>query len=149
MYRTSLILYCCSCFWTNKSSLLRRLFRQLYLCANLLLPLKKKVFTSSFFLYLPSPWNWSRKREAHSKQKKLQYLHKNRMFFKGYIKICKTAVITRATPGWSLVLYKIRRFVWITIQCTIYNSEFSFLLWFFWGATRTRKFGDFTPNAPE
>ena len=45
----SLILYFCSCFWTSESSLLRRLFRPLNLCVSLLLLLKRKVFTSSFF----------------------------------------------------------------------------------------------------
>ena len=34
----------------------------------LLLILKRKVFTSSFFWYVPSPWSWSRKSEGHSKQ---------------------------------------------------------------------------------
>ena len=65
---TSLILYFCSCFWTSESSLLRRLFRPLHLCVPLLLLLNRKVFTSSFFWYVPSPWSWSWKREGHSKQ---------------------------------------------------------------------------------
>ena len=44
-----LILYFCSCFWTSESSLLRRRFRPVHLCVSLLLLLKRKVFTSSFF----------------------------------------------------------------------------------------------------
>ena len=44
----SLILYFRSCFWTSESSLLRQLFRPLHLCVSLLL--KRKVFTSSFFI---------------------------------------------------------------------------------------------------
>ena len=57
--------------------------------ASLLLLLKRKVFTSSFFWYVPSPWNSSKKRETHSKQKK--NIYENRMFFKGYIKIREIA----------------------------------------------------------
>ena len=64
----SLILYFCSCFWKSESSLLRRLLWPLHLCVSLLLLLKRKVFTSSFFWYVPSPWSWSRKHERHSKQ---------------------------------------------------------------------------------
>ena len=51
----SLILYFCSCFWTSESNLLRRLFRPLHLCVSLLLLLKRKVFTSSFFYYMCLP----------------------------------------------------------------------------------------------
>ena len=96
--RPKSLLYFCSFFWTSKSSLLRRLFRPLHLCVYLLILLKRKVFTSSFFLYVPSPWSWSRKRKGHSKQKKHNYLRKqkkNRRFFKGYIKICETAAPIR------------------------------------------------------
>ena len=63
----SLILYFCSCFWTNESCLLTRLFQPLYLIVSLLvLLLKRKVFTSSFFhMCLPVGVE---KREGHSKQ---------------------------------------------------------------------------------
>ena len=60
----SLSLYCCSCFWTNESSLLRQLFRPLHLCVPLLLLLKRKVFWC-----VPFPFSWSWKIEWYSKQK--------------------------------------------------------------------------------
>ena len=100
-----LILYLCSCVWISESSLLRRLFWPLRLCVPLLLPLKRKVFTSSFFLYVPSPWSWSPKCEGHSKQKTKNF-YKNRMFFKVYIKICETAA-----PMWKVSWNK-----WLPVQ---------------------------------
>ena len=63
-----LILYFCGCFWTSENNWLRQLFWLLHLCVSLLLLLKRKVFTTSFFWYVPSPWNWSRIHEGHSKQ---------------------------------------------------------------------------------
>ena len=45
----SLILYFCIFFCTSESSLLRRVFWPLHLCVSLLLLVKRKVFTSSFF----------------------------------------------------------------------------------------------------
>ena len=39
--------------------------RPLHLCVPLLLLLKRKVFTSSFFWYVPSPWNSSKKRKGN------------------------------------------------------------------------------------
>ena len=70
LWNWSLLLYFCSCFWTSKSSLLRRLFWPLHLCVSLLLIPKRKVFTLNFFCYVPSPLSWTQKREGHSKQKK-------------------------------------------------------------------------------
>ena len=94
----------------------------LHLCVTLLLLLKRKVFTSSIFLYVPSPWNWKHERYSN---KKYKYLQNRMMFFKGFIKIRETAapikkleffselwsvvtkVNTRATPRRSLVFHKI------------------------------------------
>ena len=42
-------------FWTSESSLLRRLFRPLHPHVSLLLLLKRKVFTSSFFFIFAFP----------------------------------------------------------------------------------------------
>ena len=50
----SLMLYFCSIFWTSESKMLRRLSQPLHLFISLLLLLKRKVFTSSFFWYVPS-----------------------------------------------------------------------------------------------
>ena len=69
----SLILYFCSFFGQVRAVCLDS--RPLHLCVSLLLLLQRKVFTSSFFWYVPSPWSWSRKCEGHSKQKK-EYLQK-------------------------------------------------------------------------
>ena len=65
-------------------------FRTLHLCVPPITNTKEEGFYVKLFLYVPSPWSWSQKREGHSKQKK-KNIYKNRMFFKGYIEICEMA----------------------------------------------------------
>ena len=48
----------------------------IFVSVFLLLLLKRKVFTSSFFWYVPSPWSWSRKTWRTFKANKHGYLWK-------------------------------------------------------------------------
>ena len=91
----SVILYFCSCFWKSESRLLRRLFQPLHLCVPLLLLLNRKVFTSSFFWYVPSPWSWSRKCKRTFKAINTKIYENRMIFFKRFIKIRETAVPIR------------------------------------------------------